>query len=299
MNVEIQQAFGDQRVAVLRTAHASLMVTLDAGPRILHYGLHDSLSDEHNVFHVFPEDMAAGQPDQWLSRGGHRLWLAPENADTYYPDNDPVQMEQTAVNRVVLTPPSEPRLQKQIEIEMSADASRVRLTHRIIALADLQQPVAAWALTVMKPGGSAEVPLPPSAPHPTDAAPGLPTPDSYLPDRHLALWSYTDLNDERFSWPGDRLVIRQLPGTRSAKIGLLHELGPVSYTVNGMRFTKTVAYSPGANYPDRNCNLEIYTNGEMLELETLSPLSMLRSGESITHEETWTLASIAQARTIS
>ena len=299
MDIDIQRRFNNHRIAVLQTDHASLMVTLDAGPRVLHYALKDSLDQADNVFHVFTGDLAGGQQDQWLSMGGHRLWLAPEVTSTYFPDNNPVQLEQTGANEVILSPPAEPLVQKQIGIEMFEDSSTVCLTHRITALEDLEQPVAAWALTVMKAGGTAEVPLPPAAPHPADAPADAEAPDSYLPDRHLALWSYTRLNDARFEWKADSLLIRQQSGTRSLKIGLLHELGAVSYTVNDLQFTKTVAFEDGAVYPDRNSNLEIYTNGEMLELETLSPLRRLRSGESITHRETWTLASIGQARTTS
>jgi len=50
-----------------------------------------------------------------------------------------------------------------------------------------------------------------------------------------------------------------------------------------------VPFIAGATYPDRGCNLEIFTNSEMLELETLSPLKQLKRDETLEHIETWTL----------
>ena len=40
-------------------------------------------------------------------------------------------------------------------------------------------------------------------------------------------------------------------------------------------------------YPDCSCNFECYTNGEMLESESLSPLMPIKTGEVVEHEEEW------------
>ena len=113
--------------------------------------------------------------------------------------------------------------------------------------------------------------------------------DNLQANRQLTLWGYTNLGDPRFIWESDRFVVTQMSDNHSTKIGLLQECGSVSYEVDGYRFTKTVLLTPGASYPDKNCNLEIYTNSEMLELETLSGLVRLKSGESASHEEHWRL----------
>jgi hypothetical protein len=42
-------------------------------------------------------------------------------------------------------------------------------------------------------------------------------------------------------------------------------------------------------YPDLGCNLETYTDADMLEIETLSPLTLLGAGASVEHLETWSL----------
>jgi hypothetical protein len=43
----------------------------------------------------------------------------------------------------------------------------------------------------------------------------------------------------------------------------------------------------GANYPDLGSCFEVFTNGAMIELETLGPLAKLAPGRTTTHVEYW------------
>jgi hypothetical protein len=43
-----------------------------------------------------------------------------------------------------------------------------------------------------------------------------------------------------------------------------------------------------AAYPDFGCTFETFTNADILELETLGPLTTLAPGESVSHTERWT-----------
>jgi len=45
-----------------------------------------------------------------------------------------------------------------------------------------------------------------------------------------------------------------------------------------------------AVYPDLGSTVELFTNGDMLEVETLGPLITLEPGAAVTHTEIWTLA---------
>jgi hypothetical protein len=46
----------------------------------------------------------------------------------------------------------------------------------------------------------------------------------------------------------------------------------MAYWLGETLFVKRYAYDPTAEYPDMGCNTEVFTNADMLELETLSPL---------------------------
>lgn len=273
---------------VLANSVAELALSLDYGPRILGY----RLTGHENVFKTFPEQLPGGGEPKWMIRGGHRLWLAPETAQTYVADNAPAEVTQLSEHSVVVTPAPEADsgIQKQIAIEMAPYDSTVTLTHRIKALRNLQTPVSAWALTVMKPGGVAVVPQHALGLHPDDLDDASNAADlDYQANRQLALWPYTHLGDTRFNWTSDSLRVSQQTGMKATKIGLQQTCGSTCYEVDGCRFTKTVPFVAGATYPDRGCNLEIFTNSEMLELETLSPLRQLKHDETLEHIETWTL----------
>ena len=110
-----------------------------------------------------------------------------------------------------------------------------------------------------------------------------------LPNRKMSLWAYTNLTDPRFNWCADRLEISQDANMPSTKLGFLHQLQSAHYEVEGYRFSKTIDYHQDATYPDGNCNLEIFTDGEMLELESLAPLVTLNKGDRIVHTENWSL----------
>jgi hypothetical protein len=46
---------------------------------------------------------------------------------------------------------------------------------------------------------------------------------------------------------------------------------------------------PGAAYPDLGCSTEVFTNAQMLELETLGPLVRLPPDGAVEHVEQWHL----------
>ncbi len=54
-------------------------------------------------------------------------------------------------------------------------------------------------------------------------------------------------------------------------------------------FVNSLPFLPAAEYPDRGCSFETYTDGQILELESLGPLATLQPGASVEHVERWYL----------
>ena len=75
----------------------------------------------------------------------------------------------------------------------------------------------------------------------------------------------------------------------ATKLGLKLPTGWVAYQNDDVVFAKHLAYDATKPYPDRGCNFEIFTNIEILELESLAPLQPLAPGATCTHIEHWTL----------
>ena len=292
MSVQIRPAMGWNQVLVLANNEVELLITLDVGPRIISYRHQSGL----NLFKTFDDQLGkSGEPD-WQIRGGHRLWIAPETTSSYFPDNHPVSFSLIGENHVRLRTPTEAQsgIENEFEIFLNDKTSKVTINHSITAARPSISDIALWGLTAFKPGGKAVIPMPPKNLHPNDLSitekkSGNDAALNLLPNRSISLWAYTDLSDPRFKWHKDRLEINQHANTASTKLGFLHQMKTAHYEVDGYRFSKTIDYRQDATYPDGNCNLEIFTDGTMLELESLSPLVALKKDEKIIHTESWSL----------
>ncbi len=256
----------------LQNEHVRLALTTDFGPRILHFGPRVG----PNLLWVDDDD--AVDDGEWHVYGGHRLWRAPEDVEkTYVPDNGKVRVEGDEHWAVARQAADRYGISKVLEIRL--DGPGVRLVHALENRGLAPVEMAAWALTCMRPGGVAEVPQTKPQAHP----------DALLPDRRVTLWPYTDPSDPRIGWGRDTIRITQGDG-EALKLGFWSPQAELSYVLDGWRFTKRAGWDPTAQYPDLGCNLEVWTNGQMLELETLSPLVTLQPGQAVTLWEQWTLA---------
>lgn len=255
-----------------------LIATLEVGPRILSY----TLQGGGNPLKIFADQTGGTNEPEWKIRGGHRLWLAPEGPDfSYYPDNRPVAWERLGESGVRLTPPPESAtgFQKQIDLQLDETGSGVTLVHRITRVGDQPCVVAPWALTVMAAGGVAIIPQPPFGEHPRDL----------LPNRRLVLWPYTDLSDPRLKFGRTFFTVRQDAAGKATKLGLPSAVGWAAYWLPRALFIKRFSLVAGAEYPDDGCNLEVFTNADMLEVESLGSLIKLGRGESSELIEHWDL----------
>jgi hypothetical protein len=255
-----------------------LIVTLDVGPRILRFGFIGG----QNLFKNFEEQMGLTAGNEWRSYGGHRLWHAPEVMPrTYYADNDPVEHAWDGA-ALKLLPPVERTtvLQKEIEILLAPTGGGVIVNHRLINRGCWDVEVAPWVLSVMDAAGRAIVPQEDFGPHPQFLAPARP----------VVLWKFTNMADPRWTWGERYIQLRHdAHGVKPQKVGLLNTKGWAAYTLRGEVFIKKYGYDPTARYADLGCNTELFTNGTMLELETLGPLSRIAPNGGVGHIERWGL----------
>ncbi len=268
---------GWQNNILLENDLAELVITLDVGPRIIRFAKKDGA----NVFKEYDGMLGKSGESEWMIRGGHRFWTAPEAAHSYAPDNVPVPHETPDEFTVKILSPANEQFgwQKEMTVSLSRDRAEATVHHKLRALTDFDSPISIWALSVMAPGGEAIIPQPPRGEHPRDL----------LPDRKLILWPYTDINDPRYSWSEGMLTVKQDTEKGPTKIGLLHKLGWAGYRLGDTTFKKTIAHESGVHYPDGGVNFELFTNQDMLELESIAPLQKLTAGECSEHTEIWTL----------
>lgn len=286
--MEIVPAFGWTRNVRLSNGEAELIATLDVGPRILSY----KKGGGPNVLKTFADQLGGSGEADWMIRGGHRLWVAPEDPkSTYAPDNSPVLLSEPAEGVARLTSPAEvgAGVQKEIDIHLAASGCAVRLVHRLTNVGWSPSNLSAWALTVLAPGGTEIIPLPPKRPHPGHPSNAESAAD-YAPDGTLILWPFFDFSDDRWRFGRRFITLRQDAGRGPTKLGLGARRGPVGYLNGGTLFVKRFAGADGLReYPDLGACFETFTNGDMLEMESLGPIARVAVGESIEWEERWDL----------
>ena len=256
-----------------------LVVTSDIGPRIMRY----AFVGGQNLFKEFTDQLGKSGEEKWQLRGGHRIWVAPEDAvKTYASDNGPVQVQ---VKDGVLTAvqPVEPLTgyQKTITVKLAPTGSHVEVLHRIRNAGRQTADIAPWALTMMAQGGVGIHGFPPRGTHPQVLAPTNP----------LVMWAFTNLSDRRWRYTKKYLLLHQDPKNADPqKLGSFNPHTWGAYVLNGEMFVKHVE-APGTSYqyPDLGCSFETFTNADFLEIETLGQLKKVAPGRSLEHVENWTL----------
>ena len=255
-----------------------LVITGDIGPRIMRLGFVGG----QNFFKEYAESLGKTGEKEWQLRGGHRIWVGPEDIRyTYAPDNSPVKI---VVKGDVLeaTQPVEPTtgIEKQIVVRMAPSGTRVEVIHRLRNTTNFALEFAPWALTMMAPGGTGITGFPPRGAHP----------DVLPPTNPLVMWAYTDLSDPRWTFTKKYMALRQDPAAKSPqKLGHFHPHTWGGYLLDGELFLKQFEADPSKTYPDFGCSYETFTNADMLEIETMGPLTKVEPGGTVEHVERWSL----------
>jgi hypothetical protein len=265
-------------VGVLENRFLRLEYLTSAGPRIVRLV---PAGMDKNLLAEVPEAKVETIHGEFFFYGGHRLCRAPESPnETYIPDSAGLVVEETPAGVNLIMPViSMKGIAKNIAIRLAPDRPSVTLEHGICNGTDAPARLAPWASTMMRLGGLAILP---QAYDPTDA-------HGVLPNRHLVLWPYSSWRDPRLFLHDEVILIRGKAGQPPIKLGYFNPHGWTGYWIDGLLFVKHYDVSMEAPHPDRDCNTEAYCNHEVLELESLGPLTTLAPGESVCHTEKWEL----------
>ncbi len=267
--------YQDFECVELSNGKLSLVVTRSVGPRVLAL----QVDGEENIFAELP-DITIDLPGQlpFHFYGGHRLWQAPEEpAITYLPDDIPVEITPIENGCQVVQPVNEQTgLQKAFDIELDPHEARVEIRHTFTNQGAQPITCSLWAITQLKLGGNALIPLN------TGLTEGNPT----LPNRSLILWPYTDINSPNIRWENEAVTIHAQTDV-PVKIGIPNHRGWLAYWRKKTLFVKRAAFEPSATYSGFGSSSECYCNHQFIELETIAPLKTLRPGESAHHTEIW------------
>lgn len=249
-----------------------------AGPRIVSLKFEGS----GNLFAEVPTLVTNTPYGDFRYLGGHRLWHAPEAMPrTYIPDNDGCTYRRID-NGVCLTGKIEEMsgIQKEINIQIDPTTNSISLVHTLSNHNGWDVKLAPWAITMFKHGGRVVIPIKESA---ADTA-------SLLPDRNIILWPYAKINDPRLRLADDRIELAAEAGD-PIKFGTFNPAGWMSYTINGIVFTKIFQVQHDSDLVDFGCNAECYCDEHFVELESLGAYVTIKPGHKTTWQEKWELKS--------
>src|SRR5713226_3920355 len=227
----------------ISNGEVDLIVTKDVGPRIIRYGFVGG----PNVFKEFEEQMGKGGEPAWQPRGGHRLWMAPEDPVlTYALDNSPIKaMVKGDVIELTGNVEKETGLEKRISVKLAPVGSAVEVRHRITNKGGKAREFAPWTLTMMAPGGVGIAAFPPRGTHPQDL----------LPTNPLVMWAFTDFTDKRWQFTKKYLLLRQDPKNPSPqKTGLFNKNTVGAYLLGSDLFIKRATAQDPHKQPDFGCS---------------------------------------------
>jgi hypothetical protein len=253
----------------------SLVVTTEFGPRVMRYGF---VGGENEFGENVPFELAVGD-DAWRLRGGHRLWHSPEEIPrSYMPDNVPIEWVKIENGvRVTIKEEAWTHIGKEMDITLAEDDTHAKIVHRLKNKNAWPVELAVWTISVMALGGKEIIPQVLE-----DTTPA--------PNRNIALWHSAKMNDPRFYWGSKYITVQQDPGRKSEmKIGVLNKYGWACYCNHNNLFIKRYDVYLDKKYPDFGVTYETYNSDFELEMESLSPLTILKPDEVITHIERWEL----------
>jgi hypothetical protein len=262
----------------ISNGEVELIVTSDVGPRVMSYGF----AGGQNFFWVQKETAGKTGQAEWIARGGHRIWVGPEDVKyTYPPDNTPIQVRVEGGVLIATQPvEKETGIEKQIEVHLAPRGADVTIIHRLVNRTNMPLEYAAWALSMMAPGGRGVSGFPPRGTHP----------EMLQPTNPLVMWAFSDLSDPRWTWLKKYFVLRQDSNNATpTKIGSFNPHTFGAYFLNGEMFVKRYEADASKTYPDFGCSYETFTNADFLEIETMGPLTKVAAGATLEHVERWTL----------
>lgn len=238
-----------------------LIAGVSAGPRIL------SVSHKGNS-NLLYEDGTDFRVGEWRIYGGHRFTVAPESADSYYPDNEPcdVKIIDSKLQISAKQRPDGTRL--SIVIGSGPEEEGFEIQHILENNGDNEWSGALWAITCVPRIARVLA-------------------SSIAGDIHY--WPGTD----PAQWQQVNKHITVNPGNFRGKAGWYSE-HPLLTAVQPQG--TLIINSPGLSIPeacvDNGCNTEVFVCADFAELETLSERIVVAPGESACHLQRWRLQAV-------
>lgn len=240
------------------TGDSELIAGISAGPRILSLRYRNG----DNLLHEDKTDFRVGD---WRIYGGHRFSTAPENDESYYPDNAPCAVE-IAQDKLLIRAPQRPNgLRLSLLIAAAAGEEGFDIQHILENEGGAAWEGALWAITCV--------------PRAARMIAGCTTQDVHCwPGTDPLNWQVTD----------GQMTVR--PGDFRGKTGW-YEAFPrlAAIQPQGTLVIQSPDKVAADDCADNGCNVEIFVCAGFMELETLGGKQWIAPGSRASHVQQWRL----------
>lgn len=262
------------------------VMTVEIGPRIIRLakvdGPNELLEDIAGKAYVENVELEKYWGSyRWENMGGHRFWHSPEDMPrTYIPHDLPIRYK-ILENGVTTSVDVEKIGIRNVMTATMTDNGDITISHYATNISRWPVEFAPWCITVFEQGG-------------LEIIPTSKKDTGFLSNRTLMLWPYSDAKDSRFDMDNKYIYMTTSPeddenNVNAFKMGINNEDGFAMYFNHNNLFVKKFGYIENAVYPDNGCNFESYTNFEIMEIESLGPITKLNPDETVSYVEKWNL----------
>ncbi len=247
---------------------SEMIVSIEFGPKIVFWGYingENLLLESSNV--------------NDSSTFGHYLWLSTRTTTKDYNDFIQPIVYSISSGMVRFDYPKDilDNMYLSMEIILSNESADAMVIHRVKNLSSETKSISITAHTHLKNNGFLILPQ-----NDDDTLP--------FPNRCIALWPYTRLNDPRLFLGNKFITISYNSNLEYPfKIGINNRKGWACYLNDNIAFIKRYVHNQGARYPDFGCSIEAYTNSHNINVNSTSPFYITEHKEIVKHVENWSI----------
>lgn len=285
MSIEIKDVFCKPfgKCVLISNSVIDVYVTVDKGPRIIHFGFSNekNLLFNKNAINIIPM-LEINPPKQKIDDldeySGHRLLLKEYPTKNTIPmiDDQPV-VYSILPKGIKFTPPYE-ELQSSIEITLSENTNNIMVLHSVKNLSSDTKNLALCAATSF-PGEYSTLIVPQNES-------GL----DVAPNRVISLWPYSKINDKRLTFFDKYIIFSpNLKDENLFRLGINNNPGWVTFLHQDVAIFKRFVHNSKAKYLNGVSSLEFFAVENFLTVETLSPVFEIGKNEIARHAENWSI----------
>lgn len=271
------------KCVLISNSIVELCVTVDQGPRIIHFGFTGGKNLLFNKNKISIKQISEIENlntnikslDKYT---GHRLLLKeyPNKNNIPTIENKPVVY--SLLPNGIKFVPAYSNLQTSIEITLNENSNDLMVLHSIKNLSEDKINLAICASTSF-PGENNILILPQKEEN-----------QDITFNRVLSIWPYSKINDPRLSLFDKYITFSPDPTDKSLfKLGSNNIPGWVSFLNDNVIIFKRFVHNSNAKYLNGESSLEFFSTENILTVDTLSPIFEIEKNETARHVENWSI----------